>query len=65
MTVGNEYRFSIIAMNSVGQIQSNIVSTIVSDLPIAPAQGPQLVIAETSTDKISVSLSALDHTNSS
>ena len=65
LVVGTEYRFAVIATNPVGTVQSNVVDVIVANLPIAPTNGPQLVIDETQTDTIRVSLESLDHSLSS
>jgi hypothetical protein len=63
MTVGDRYRFQIIAENAVGTVTSNIVVAIVADLPIAPSVSPTLVLDGTDTDTVKVSLTALDHSD--
>jgi hypothetical protein len=48
-TLGLNYRFQVIAINSVGSTIGNTVSTIVADVPDTPTLAPTHDILETNT----------------
>lgn len=56
LTLSSQYRFKIVASNIIGSIDSNIVSSIVADLPETPLNAPSLEILETNTTSIRVIL---------
>lgn len=60
LVVGSEYRFAVVAVNDVGQVQSNIVAATVANLPAAPSTAPVVVLAETGIDHIRLDFAPLD-----
>ena len=54
LTLSSQYRFKITASNILGSVDSNIVSSIVADLPDTPVNAPSLKILETNTTSIRV-----------
>lgn len=56
LTQSNEYRFKLIATNHIGSTSSNIIKTLVADIPSTPTQAPSFVPSETNTTSIRVTM---------
>jgi hypothetical protein len=56
LQVGLEYRFKVVAKNENGAVESNIVETILADVPQTPTTAPSLVVLETSSNSIRVKI---------
>jgi hypothetical protein len=54
LTLSSEYRFKITASNHIGTQDSNIVKSIVADLPSTPVNAPTFAAAETNSTSIRV-----------
>lgn len=54
LTVGNKYRFKVIGNNDVGQINSNVISSVIANSPDKPSSAPSLDADETTTSQIRV-----------
>ena len=48
------YRFKVVVYNEIGPTASNIVSTVVADVPSTPSQAPSFNTEETTSDSIRV-----------
>ena len=48
------YRFKVIVYNEIGPTDSNIVSTVVADVPSTPSSAPSFNTEETTEDSIRV-----------
>ena len=56
LTIGLEYRFKIFVTNYIGKSQSNIVKTVVADVPDTPITAPSFDILETTTTSIRLTI---------
>jgi hypothetical protein len=54
LTLSSEYRFKIVSTNHIGSVDSNILTSLVADLPTAPANAPGFISTETNTTSIRV-----------
>jgi hypothetical protein len=52
--VSRNYRFKILTTNDIGTSESNIVSSIASNVPSTPTTAPNFVQSETNTTSIRV-----------
>jgi hypothetical protein len=59
LVYSNEYRFKIIATNWIGSADSNIVKSIVADLPQTPLNAPTFEAIETNTTSIRVVMTTI------
>ena len=50
------YRFKVIVYNEIGRTDSNVVSSIVADVPDTPTEAPDFNIAETTIESIRIIL---------
>jgi len=56
LTESLEYRFRIVANNEIGSSYSNIVTSVVADIPATPSNAPSFDPAETNTTSIRVTI---------
>lgn len=54
LTVSRNYRFKVLTTNDIGTSESNIVSSIVSNVPQTPTTAPGFMQSETNTTSIRV-----------
>lgn len=56
LTVGSEYRFYVVVTNVIGSSNSNVVSSVVADVPNTPSSAPGFVQSETNSTAIRVTM---------
>jgi hypothetical protein len=54
LTLSSEYRFKVTVSNHIGSMDSNIVTSLVADLPETPENAPSFIATETNTTSIRV-----------
>ena len=56
LTIGLQYRFKVLVKNEIGKTESNIVQTVLADVPETPATAPGFIIVETSTSSLRITI---------
>lgn len=59
LTPSQSYRFKVVAYNEIGATDSNIVSSIIADVPATPTVAPDFNAEETTTDSIRVVMASV------
>ena len=56
LTIGLQYRLQVLVKNEIGSTKSNIVQTVLADVPNTPTSAPGFDVLETTTQSIKVTI---------
>lgn len=61
LTIGLQYRLQVHVKNEIGSTKSNIVKTILADVPNNPTTAPSFDVLETTTQSIKVTINKVSN----